>query len=222
MKKGLVLTVMFGVALALGLALVGCGGGGGNINKVKNGVFSNYDASITVGKALENNSTMKGGKWAAVKMEGRDYVTYTVKFTPSQVKAFTSEDKPNLENTRQFLERLRTWNYLSESRFFELDSVTTLTLEQIKELPGIFATAINNRNQTEDIDPLFTIDGFEIVLSFVMNQDGRTFNTNMIEFNTDVTLKCLNNIKARCAVGQLKDQDGVLNYVYRKFTPSMF
>ena len=78
--------VIFAV-MVIGFLAVSCGGGGGNIKKVQNGVFSNYDNTITVGKALENNSILKGGKWKAIEMEGRDYVTYTVRMTGDQVWA---------------------------------------------------------------------------------------------------------------------------------------
>jgi len=93
------------VVIAIGILAVSCGGGSGNIKKVQNGVFNNYDNTITVGKALQNNRILKGGKWEAIKKDGRDYVTYTVRMTGEQVRALLPEslsstesyrDKPNL------------------------------------------------------------------------------------------------------------------------------
>jgi hypothetical protein len=81
------------VVIAIGFLTVSCGGGGGNIKKVQNGVFSDFDNMITVGKALENNKYLKGGKWKEVEMNGRKYVTYTVKLTGKQVRDFLAETK---------------------------------------------------------------------------------------------------------------------------------
>jgi hypothetical protein len=47
--------IVIGAVITVGLA--SCGG---DVNKVKNGVFSSYDDTITIGEALRNNSTMKG------------------------------------------------------------------------------------------------------------------------------------------------------------------
>jgi hypothetical protein len=46
--KGVIVAVF-----AVGFLAVSCGGG--NIKKVQNGVFADYDNTITVGKAIKNN-----------------------------------------------------------------------------------------------------------------------------------------------------------------------
>jgi hypothetical protein len=81
MKNLVKLLGIIALVAVIGFLTTACGGGGGNIKKVQNGVFPDYDKTITVGKALENNSILKGGKWEAVEMDGRNYVTYTSSLT---------------------------------------------------------------------------------------------------------------------------------------------
>ena len=83
------------VVIAVGFLAVSCGGGGGNINKVKNGVFSSVDSTITVGQAFANDATLKNGKWEAYEKDGREIVSYTVKFSQQQINAMRNNEKPN-------------------------------------------------------------------------------------------------------------------------------
>ncbi|MDR2478933.1 MAG: hypothetical protein LBD48_06435 [Treponema sp.] len=363
------------LAAAVALVMAGCGGGG-NISTVKNGVFEGFDSTITVGKALENNSLLQGGKYAAVEMDGRDYVTYTVKFTAAQVMEHSDPDyrmylhedkaasggagKPNFSLARFFYYKMGRWGSLSDS---VLADTTTMSKEEIREARDILDPIVNTkapeledffnfriyivngrgdflsaaeggrygsfnleyadpyldtvvdkvtrtgwngepiqaeeqhikgyirnivgattyvewgdwrepytdngvltgpcaelfvgnfgdtnyadntefiqalartrnnlynarikatedleqakaeyeRWKTTEIDPQLTIDGAELVLSFVMNTDG-TFTTNMIEVYTEVTLKCMNNLKVRYLVGTIKGQNTILDQIYK-------
>ena len=335
--------------------------GGGNINKVKNGVFSSYDNSITIGAALENNADLKGGKWGTVKMDGRDFVTYTVTYTVNQISALLNKNNPNLVNAESFLRNLSTKNTNSDS---------PLTIEELNEIRGNINNVINIRNQrppsedffrdfretyyydnilkdeyygpwflsnfdslytgyadtsftrltedtakffysfivniglssiengilpdhvlydyrlrfhflnpnywdmssserrletelaekkeqellkdiinsinilypeyqkasanyqlalndfekrkNEDIEPQVIINGFEIILSFVMNLDD-TFQINMIEMYSDITLNCLGNRRVRLNTENEENASTILDYIYRgSFRPASF
>jgi len=102
--------------IAVGFLAVSCGGGGGNINKVKNGVFPDADSTITVGQAFANDATLKGGEWKAYNNEGREIVSYTVKFSPQQINAQRNRDneRPNFAVARQIftLKNLGGWDYI--------------------------------------------------------------------------------------------------------------
>ena len=370
-NRGIIIAVI--AVLAVGFLAVSCGG---NIKRVQNGVFSDYDNTITIGKALENNSTLKGGKWNTVEMNGRDYVTYTVRLTGAKVQELLPESfpasyrsKPNYGSAEEFKlskitsmsdeeknqvrgiikaklnayeheqEQVRlsrpsppyrdsfinysgvidnhdfSWNntgkmnddfldpYLltSKSQFISddrvsnsarfddyiyrtvTDGISSRTNPELGVKDGEFtiyhgpfasgngamisfsslkndygdntdfinalvrtrtkfydwyvnlklpeyenamaeyenAMAEYEERQNRDIEPLLTIDGYEIILSFVMNQDD-TFTTNMIEVYTDVTLNCFNNVKVRYNVANSSNADSILSYIYRGFTPNFF
>jgi hypothetical protein len=360
MEKEMKRTILAVLAvLAVTLVAVSCGG---NINKVKNGVFSDYDNTITIGKALENNDTLKGGTWKAVKKDGRDFVTYTVKFTQRQIEEFLQEtirgyeDKPNHgAATKFFSQVLKTWyNYRADKT---LPQITSMSPEEINQVYEIFIAAFDQYNDTlrkhydsnpkienffnpfndwtgtilkdeyygpyfiahkdnltreldwpseeryrmividttgylrvssdsiqngmltgdglerydryfgqfgqsgnielqkevaatilrlnseyesaqarlkaakdeydqiqlSDLDPMFTIDDYEIILSFVMNQDG-TFTTNMIECWTELTLNCFDNLKVRFLAERSSNDSNILNLIYEghDFLPRLF
>jgi hypothetical protein len=373
----------------MGFIAASCGGGGGNIKKVQNGVFSSYDNTITVGKALENNSTLKGCKWEALEMDGRDYVTYTVRLTGEQVqaillKSFSSNsfyaNKPNYGTAMEFYENALTLWFNNVRNATVLARLTSMSAEEVSQERDIFKVKLdayedarrqrspnrfdfidfsgvidsyapnswnlgkmndnfidpylltikgqvnnsggtvvssdslddwiykvvtyritqadgdstfsklgiidddfdtsrdapfesgsdgrrnldrfrdsNFRDNTElfdalvrtrikfydwwikplpqpeyekavaeyeemrnkDLEPLLTIDGYEVVLSFVMNQDD-TFNTNMMEGYTEVTLNSLDNLKVRYNAGNSDSVQIILSCIYRGFTPDFF
>jgi len=361
MKKAII------TVITIGILAVSCGGGGGNIKKVQNGVFSNYDNTITVGKAIENNRILKGGKWDTLQKDGRDYVIYTVRMTGEQVRALLPEslsstesyrNKPNLGTASSFYGNLAFWtrntgyaeiqtsmsveeirqvhnileayfdsynqqpnvdNFFDTSGIIEsfnaygpykmhddfidpylqtiMGKVTDLSFrmlgvinsytlnEQISrivtddiwqfvnppslqiengrltgEAGSLFrrsftdtnyadntdlmdalvrtrtkffdwfiksleeydkAKAVYQERQRNDIEPLITIDGHEIILSFVMNQDD-TFTTNMMESYTEVTLNCFNNLKVRYNAVNTENPESILNNIYRGFIPDFF
>jgi hypothetical protein len=366
----------------MGFLAASCGGGGGNIKKVQNGVFSSYDNTITVGKALENNSILKGGKWGTLEMDGRDYVTYTVRLTGEQVRALLLEsfssyymyaDKPNYGTATQFYEDSLILWYNNVRNAAVLTRLTSMSAEEVSQARDIFKVKLDAYNQAQtqlrqpnrydfinfsgvidhhfdsgrvlgkmsddfidpflltikgqvtgnygrvvdsddldnwiyyvatdgitrmsdpvlgikdgdfdietsfstgtgartylnyfrnsnfgdntelfdalirtrikyydrylkplpeyenamaeyedrrnkDIEPLLTIDGYEIVLSFVMNQDD-TFNTNMMEGYTEVTLNSLDDLKVRYNAGNSDSVQIILSCIYRGFTPDFF
>jgi len=336
------------VVISIGFLAVSCGGGGGNIKKVQNGVFSNYDNTITVGKALENNNILKGGKWKAVEMNGRNYVTYTASLTDAQIqelllKLLANEsdykNKPNYGSATKFYSNLRRWRGAGNAEI--LAKVTTMSDEEINQAVDIFKAKLDAYNQApkaprnvtdlyyntpgirdpylikvgeldyeerggifsenikvlvcgqynyeelkleiengmftgnaksyfdgvfgsskyakdkdfidalirartkiydlyfkekaeyenakaeyderqkNDIEPMLTIDGYEITISFVMNQDD-TFAINMMEIYTEVTLKCFNNLKVRFNVANSENTESILSYIYKGFTPNIF
>jgi hypothetical protein len=364
--------------IAIGFLAVSCGGGGGNIKKVQNGVFSNYDNTITVGKALENNSLLKGGKWEAIKMDGRDYVTYTVRLTGAQVQELLPEalssanwmykNKPNLGSAtefRSFLNRIRgvsgntetlasltsmtaaeinmaidiitaklkAYEQPTEDNFFNYsdiiegehgkqrlnddfldpylhtikDKIILLSPTYVEDSSGttryaypgelepqelnnmiysvvrtyiwrndpdlliengmltgdakskfdntfgktnyaddkdLIAALIRTRTRyydwhikakedyrkamaeyderrNKDIEPLLTVDGYSLILSFIMNQDD-TFDTNMMEGYTDITLNCFDNLKVKYNSGNSDGAQIILSCIYRGFTPKFF
>ncbi|MDR2718384.1 MAG: hypothetical protein LBB89_10025 [Treponema sp.] len=205
----------------VGFLTVSCGGG--NIKKVQNGVFGNYDNTITVGKAIENNKFLKGGKWKAVEMNGRDIVTYTAKLTGTQVMGFVIESmfesyrsRPNLYITQRFAENLTRWVGGS--------NLTSMSKEEIDQVRDIIKTKLveyERGNNGEDLEKLLTFNGNEMTLSFVMNQDG-TFTTNMLEFYTEVTLNCFNNLKVRYNAKNFETTQYILDFVYKAYTPSFY
>jgi len=364
-----------------------CGGGGGNIKKVQNGVFSSYDNTITVGKALENNSTLRGGKWEALEMDGRDYVTYTVRLTGEQVQAILLEssssvysNKPNYWTATQFYENSLILWFNNVRNAAVLTRLTSMSAEEVSQARDIFkgkldayadvqrqrspnrfdfidfsgvidsyasnswtlgkmndnfidpylltirgqvinysgtvvssdlldywiyevvtygiteadgeitrsklgiidsnfdtsrdapfeygttgrrqldnfrnsnfgdntelfdalirtrikyydwwikplplpeyekAVAEYEERRNKDLEPLLIIDGYEVVLSFVMNQDD-TFNTNMMEGYTEVTLNSLDDLKVRYNAGNSDSVQIILSCIYRGFTPDFF
>jgi hypothetical protein len=230
MKKTI---LAFTAVLVVALLAISCGGGGGNITKVKNGVFSSYDASITVGKALENNPNLKGGKWAAIEMNGRNYVTYTVNFSREQIQQFlpsafdfniffgtlssTTANYPNVACASLFRRHLLSPSFES--------SMSTEEIDQVKKILSNALTGPLSEAQYNNLDenPLLTVDGFEGIISFVMNEDG-SFNTNMVEWFTTVTLRCFNNLKVRFGSSSFTTQATILkNCVYNNdFIPEVF
>jgi hypothetical protein len=100
--------------IAIGFLVVSCGGG--NVTKVKNGVFPDVDSTITVGQAFANDATLKGGDWKTYKNEGREIVSYTVQFTPSQINAQRNRDKerPNFTVANQIfsIKNIAGWDYV--------------------------------------------------------------------------------------------------------------
>jgi hypothetical protein len=341
-NRGIIIVVI--AVLAVGFLAVSCGG---NIKRVQNGVFSDYDNTITIGKALENNSILKGGKWDTVEMNGRDYVRYTVRMSGTQVQELLPKSfppayssKPHYGSAKEFkfskitamadeeikqvrdifrakldaYERRperddflsRPYKYQGEKMIINddfLDPYLHTIKDQVTrygdvidfnslssaiivivtwyidpknqgsrealfengkftdyEIRRTFSDAFSNTNYAQDteliealnrmrikyydlsvkaqaeyenamaeyeerrrndIEPLLTIDGYEIVLSFVMNQDD-TFTTNMIEVYTDVTLNCFNNVKVRYNVANSNNAQSILTYIYRGFTPNFF
>jgi len=102
--------------ISIGFLAVSCGGG--NVNKVKNGVFPDIDSTITVGQAFANDATLKGGNWKAYKNEGREIISYTVQFKPSQINALRNRDneRPNFAVANQIfsIKNLIGWDYIFE------------------------------------------------------------------------------------------------------------
>jgi len=362
--------------IAVGFLAVSCGGG--NVGKVKNGVFSDYDNTITVGKALENNKILKGGKWDSVEMNGRKYVKYTASLNEAQIQELLLnllsndrdyKDKPNYWSATKFRNNLQRWRGAGNAEI--LAKVTSMSGEEVNQafeifnaklnaydvpkeddffdysgiiegkfndqwlndsfldpylltikdkvtvvkkftslrtkqhdhgwfsegeglspkivddliycvvttyiVPGYTKLLIENgmftdeaksefdrafgvtnfadnkdlidalvRTRTKfydwhikaqndfdkakaeyeerrknDIEPLLTIDGYEITISFVMNQDD-TFEINMLEIYTEVTLKCFNNLKVWFNVGNSENAQSILSYIYKGFTPNIF
>ena len=187
---------------------------------MQNGVFSNYDNTITVGKALENNKYLKGGKWKEVEMNGRKYVTYSVKFTGKQVRDFLAETKSAFDHTSK-PNFWTAWQFNNNLSGFSSGRVmTTMSAEEINQVRAIFKEKFNESDgyKQGDIEPLLTIDGYELVLSFIMNQDG-TFTTNMIEPTTEVTLNCFNNFKVQYSPGNIESDQSILRYIYTDMMP---
>jgi hypothetical protein len=335
MKKA-VFTVF--AVLAVVFTVVSCGGG--NINKVKNGVFGDYDPSITVGKALENSPKWQGGKWALLEKGGRDYVTYTVTLTLDRYNS--TIDLTNANTAQNFYSLLSTWNSytLRDNGGRDiLDMQTSLTNEEIQELYTIFENIVidpsledlfnpytdtvgwrgwrmltdeyygpwflehlNNipgpdgnlltEDEAKDLysgivsagsisdindgvltgdslyrysyyfsgpgmdknvelqrdivnsilrvytdkekyqaileetkarnsqklndEPMVTWESFEYVFSFVINQDGATFDTNMMEAYLNVTLNCFDNLKAWYLADKSVEQSTILGMIYRQ------
>jgi hypothetical protein len=211
----------------VGLLVVSCGGGGGNIKKVQNGIFPDYDNTITVGKALENSKFLKGGKWKAVEMGGRNYVTYTVKFTGEQIKGFLQEAETIMANYKDrynYWVAYQFWTNISKWRGASADAnklagMTSLSAEEVKQVREAFKDIEDSLYKKDDIEPLLTIDGYELVLSFVMSQDGATFTPNLIESTTDVTLNCFNNLKVKYHVGDIENNQTILTYIYTEKRP---
>jgi hypothetical protein len=217
--------------IAVGFLAVSCGGGGGNIKKVQNGVFSDYDNTITVGKALENNKILKGGKWKAVEIDGRQYVTYTAKLTGEQVMELMIEslsmtaykNKPNLWMAERFYSNMSRWGRgVGDPQ--KIANLTSMSNEEIKQLYAIIGAKRAGHGgewASEDLEQLLSFDGYEMTLSFVMNQDG-TFNTNMLECYTEVTLNCFNNLKVRYNAVNSENSQGILSFIYKVTTPNFF
>jgi len=209
------------VVILIGFLVVSCGGG--NIDKVKNGVFSNYDNTITVGKALENNKLLKGGKWKAIEMDGREYVTYTVKLTNEQIQEnikerlsgnkwdYNYEKNPNHAIAYEFRKALQNYK------------VKSMSGEEAKKAVEIFNSKLDNfdKSQNNDIEPLIIIDEYEIIVSFIMNKD-KTFNINMMEFYTKITIKCFNDFKVQYNIGNVENDQTILSWIYRGFNPNLF
>jgi len=208
--------------IAVGFLVVSCGGGGGNIKKVQNGVFSDFDNTITVGKALENNKFLKGGKWKAIEMNGRDYVTYTVKLTRSQAEEFMTailpqKSKPNYGTASSFYRTLNKWSYYAEKGDADaLAKMTSMSAEEVKQAIDIIKPEVKSNEKyldKEDIEQMLTINGYEMILSFVMNQDG-SFNINMLETYAEVTLNCFKNLKVRFNAQNIKNAQNILDFIY--------
>jgi hypothetical protein len=234
--------------IAIGFLAVSCGGGGGNIKKVQNGVFNNYDNTITVGKAIENNRILKSGKWKAVEMNGRNYVTYTAKLTRLQAEELIMEsstlasykNKPNYGTALAFYRTLIAWTYAS-SNADALAKLTSMSAEEINQAIDIIRPDVTQPRQSDyknwsehenavkewmerhenDIEKILTIDGYEMTLSFVMNQDD-TFSLNMLENETEVTLNCFNNLKVRFKAGDIEDDQSILKFIYSPSAPKFF
>jgi hypothetical protein len=101
---------------AVGFLAVSCGGG--NVKKVQNGVFKSVDSTITVGQAFANDATLKGGAWKAYKNDGRQIVSYTVKFSPQQINAQRNDNKerPNFAVANQII---RARNFFGWDNIFQ-------------------------------------------------------------------------------------------------------
>ena len=165
MKKLLNLVIL---VLVIGFLTVSCGGGGGNIKKVQNGVFSSYDNTITVGKALENNSTLKGGKWEALEMDGRDYVTYTVRLTGEQVqaillKSFSSNsfyaNKPNYGTAMEFYENALILWFNNVRNATVLARLTSMSAEEVNQARDIFKAELDSYNESPERSDFFDYSG---------------------------------------------------------------
>jgi len=199
--------------IVVGFLVVSCGGG--NIKKVQNGVFSNYDNTITVGKAIENNKFLKGGKWKAIEMNGRDYVTYTVKLTKVQREELITgnliyngrENKPNYGMALAFWQKISSWKNLNADALAKKISMST---EEVNQASDIIELELKGG----EIAQMLTVDGCEMILSFVMNQDG-SFTTNMLEVYTEVTLNYFYNLKTRYNAHNIEDAQRILGFIYR-------
>jgi hypothetical protein len=161
-------------------------------------------------------------------MDGRNYVTYTVTFSAAQAKEFLSSELKQVENpnyrlaSRFYLYRLDEWRKVMDSEYIDMSKYTSMSKEEIQEALNIFETTLSAVGYGEDTDePLFTVDGLDVMLSFVMNKDG-TFTTNMYESYADITLNCMNNLKARICTRQSDDADTILGRIYKSFTPSAY
>jgi hypothetical protein len=215
--------------ITIGFLMVSCGGGGGNIKKVQNGVFNNYDNTITVGKAIENNKILKGGKWKAVEMNGRNYVIYTAKLTRVQTDELVMEssalanykNKPNYWTALSFYNTLVAWTYTSRNPD-ALAKWTSMSAEEVNQAIDIIRPKVLSPGQYEnDIEKMLTLDGYEMTLSFVMNQDD-TFTINMLENETEVTLNCFNNLKVRFKAGDIENDQSILRFIYKPSVPKFF
>jgi len=146
--------------IAVGFLVVSCGG---NIKKVQNGVFSNYDNTITIGKALENNKFLKGGKWKAIEMNGRDYVTYTVKLTRSQAEEimtaslpryyenYADQNKPNYVTARAFYNILRRWSG-DAGNAERLAKWTSMSGEEVNQAIDIFKVKLDTYKEPREAE----------------------------------------------------------------------
>jgi hypothetical protein len=210
----------FTVVLAVALLATSCGGGG-NISTVKNGVFSNYDPSITVGKALENNPNLKGGKWAATEMNGRNYVTYTVNMTQDQIISCLLNDPQGLPNyffARNFFTRL---DNISDNAMVDgsKPKFASLTTDEFKEVHEILKNNVGYGIQkpNEDIKPLVTVDHFVLIISFLINQDD-TFVPNMFEGEISMTLNCFDNYQLSFKSGNTDNDQVFLRNIYKGYS----
>ena len=135
--------------IVIGFLAVSCGGGGGNIKKVQNGVFPDVDSTITVGQAFANDATLKGGEWKAYTHEGREIVSYTVQFTPSQINAQrkANNDRPN---------------YAVAKRIYELSNYNGFSLqgEELKKFRTVFEPAYKEVTRTPQMSDFFDKDEY--------------------------------------------------------------
>ena len=167
MKRIIRWSLILSLILLMGFIAASCGGGGGNIKKVQNGVFSTYDNTITVGKALENNSVLKGGKWEALEMEGRDYVTYTVRLSGSQlqellIKSLPSvswyNNKPNYGTAMEFYDTLSTWMQNARNPTI-LARLTSMSAEEVNQAHSIFKAELDSYNNSPERIDFFDFSG---------------------------------------------------------------
>jgi hypothetical protein len=83
---------------------------------VQNGVFTSVDSTITVGQAFANDATLKGGTWKAYEKDGREIVSYTVKFSPQQINAqrYNDKERPNFAVANHIfsLKNSGGWDYV--------------------------------------------------------------------------------------------------------------
>jgi len=172
-----ILTVI--AVLAIGFLAVSCGGGG-NVSRVKNGVFSGYDNSITVGKALENNRNLSGGKWESKEIGGRQYVAYTVTITGSRLRQMISAAiengwgaagtesaaHPAYRIGSYFTYKLSRWQELSPEK---LAATTSMSADDVRQAYAIFEDKIRDQHNAlpENIWATFDED------PFIRNSSGR-------------------------------------------------
>jgi|GEM_PF-6388494 len=217
------------VVISISFLTISCSGDGENIEKVKNGVFSSYDNTITIGNALENNKYLKGGKWKTVEMNGRKYVTYTISLSKTKIQEIYLriysnldgyENKPNFASAKRYCERLYPWTGITNDEI--LAEVTTLSREEAIQINNIMQGILDvyDNKQSSDIEPLFTIDMNEIIISFVMNQDD-TFDINMLEIYSEVTLICFNNLKVRHNVARVDRNQRILDFIWKDTIPNL-
>jgi hypothetical protein len=145
--KRVILTV-----IAVGFLAVSCGGGGGNVNKVQNGVFSSADSTITVGQAFANDARLKGGTWKAYEKDGREIVSYTVKFTPQQINAQRNRDneRPNFAVAHQIfsIKNLGGWEYIFQR-------LQPFEKEEQQQFKTTFESAYKEAAHTPEISDFF-------------------------------------------------------------------
>jgi hypothetical protein len=111
--------------------------------------------------------------------------------------------------------------YANDSAFIDAIINTRKKYYEWRLLKYIKPLEEYDERRKNDIESLLNIDGFKITISFIMNIDD-SFDINMMETYTEVTLNCLNNLKVYFNAGNSENAGNILNYIYRGFTPKIF
>ena len=176
--------------IAVGFLAVSCGNG--NIKKVQNGVFPDIDSTITVGQAFANDAILKGGEWKAYEKDGREIVSYTVKFSPQQINAQRNRDneKPNFAVANQIyrVKNIGGWEYIFE-RLQPLDK------EEQQQFKTAFEPAFEPLRRKPDLESLLA-DYSEFLDPWIL-RNADNFESMWGKDNLDnVIYKCMQVIDA--------------------------